>query len=80
MDDAVGILADVAEKRSPRLFVSLLLALEDSGFLPHDSTLSIKQLFRRGLRAAGDDVADILLLKRLRNGVAELQSAALTFS
>jgi ATP-dependent DNA helicase RecQ len=78
MGAAVGLLANLAEKRALRLFPALLLALEDTGFQPRTTDLSIKELTRRGLQAEADGVADVLLLSRLRKGVAQLKAAAAT--
>ncbi|TAK55026.1 MAG: DEAD/DEAH box helicase [Gammaproteobacteria bacterium] len=76
LDAAVGLFANVAEKRAPRLFPALLLALGDTGFQARNSLLSSKELIRRGLNAAPEDVTDIVMLQRLRSGVAQLRTAA----
>lgn len=80
MDAAVALVADMAERRASRLFPALLLALEDSGLQPRDPKLSFKELARRGLQAATDDVSDIVMLQRLRSGVARLRTAAATLN
>lgn len=76
MDMAVAMIANIAEQRSPRLFPALLLALEDSGYQASDSALSFKALMRRAMGVAADDVADLMLVQRLKAGVANLRVAA----
>jgi hypothetical protein len=52
------------------------LALEDSGYQATDPALSFKALTRRAMGVAADDVADLMLVQRLKAGVSNLRAAA----
>jgi ATP-dependent DNA helicase RecQ len=80
MDTAIALIAQAAESRAARLFPSLLLALEDTGYSSRDPELGLNSLARRGLAVAPDDVGDLALLGRLKRGVASLRAAASNFA
>ncbi len=76
MDTAITLIAQTAEARTPRLFPALLLAMEDTGYASQDPDLGLNSLARRGFAVAPDDVGDLALLGRLKQGVASLRAAA----
>jgi ATP-dependent DNA helicase RecQ len=76
VDEVIELVAAVATTRSPRLFPALLLALEDTGYTSRNESLSFKSLARRGMSDMPEEVTDILLIKRLQEGVNKLRGAA----
>ncbi|BDD88843.1 hypothetical protein DPPLL_32080 [Desulfofustis limnaeus] len=74
LDEAVGLIARVAENRSPRLFPALLLAIEEGEYTTIDRSVTYDELCRRGLKAGSEEVYDLVILARLRENVDRLKT------
>jgi ATP-dependent DNA helicase RecQ len=80
LENAVRLFANVAEQRAPRLFPSLLLAMEDAGFVAKDRVIELDALFERAKASGAEGVDDVLLVRGFRAGVLRVAETAAKYA
>jgi ATP-dependent DNA helicase RecQ len=74
LEEAIHLLASVADTRALRLYAPLLLALDDAGSGSRGFSMKWDDLAARAQRAEAEDVDDILLIRRLKSSVERLHA------
>ena len=76
LEEAIKLLATVAEARTTRLFAPLLLAMDNVKLETRDAMARWDNLAARAQRSDADEVDDVLLVRRFRTSVARLHAEA----